>query len=144
MYKYDTWTVCVHHERKSLHVYDRHFVHVSFTSIAHMLYMYIMHTRYTYVIHMSFSYEYVHIIPHTHKSKRVNSQRIQDVPQLINKKPTRNTKQNHMPIKKKVAEGHLPKYNACPPTTKLSHNTRHAPIDRQEASTEHNAKPHAY
>ena len=71
--------------------------------------------------------------------QRLNSQRIQDVPQLINKKPTRNTKQNHMPIKKKVAEGHLPKYNACPPTTKLSHNTRHAPIDRPEASTEHSA-----
>ena len=70
-------------------------------------------------------------------------QRIQDMPQLINKKPTRNTKQNHMPVKKKVAEGHLPKYNACPPTTKLSKNTRHAPTDGQEANTEHNAKPHA-
>ena len=35
------------------------------------------------------------------------------MPQPINKKPTQNTKQNHMPIKKKVAEGHLLKYKTC-------------------------------
>ena len=73
---------------------------------------------------------------------------MQDMPQPINKKPTQNTKQNHMPIpkyktrgtqgytrhapideqenpyrtqskttyllKKKAAEGHLPKYKTCP------------------------------
>ena len=37
------------------------------------------------------------------------------MPQPINKKPTKNTKQNHMPIKKKVAEGHLLKYKTCTP-----------------------------
>ena len=35
------------------------------------------------------------------------------MPQPMNKKPTQNTKQNHMPTKKKVAEGHLLKYKTC-------------------------------
>ncbi len=47
-------------------------------------------------------------------TQRLNFQRIQDLPQLINKKPTQNTKQDHMLVKKKVTEGHLPKYKTCP------------------------------
>ena len=55
-----------------------------------------------------------HLLKYKTCTQRLNFQRIQDLPQLINKKPTQNTKQNHMLIKKKVAEGHLPKYKTCP------------------------------
>jgi len=55
-----------------------------------------------------------HLLKYKTCTQRPNFQRIQDLPQLINKKPTQNTKQNHMLIKKKVAEGHLPKYETCP------------------------------
>ena len=63
--------------------------------------------------------------------------------QLLNKKPTQNTKQNHVPIKKKVAEGHLQKVQNTPPTTRLSPDTRHAPVAKQETNTDHKAKPYA-
>ena len=55
-----------------------------------------------------------HLLKYKTCTQRLNFQRIQDLPQLINKKPTQNTKQNHMLITKKVAEGHLPKYKTCP------------------------------
>ena len=47
-------------------------------------------------------------------TQSVNFQGKQDTAQLLNKGPTRNTKQNHMPIKKKVAEGHLQKIQNMP------------------------------
>ena len=68
---------------------------------------------------------------------------IQDMPRLMNKKPTQNTKQNHMSIKKKVAEGHLPKYKTCPQQLNSSKITRHAPTDEPETNTEHKTKPYA-
>ena len=55
-----------------------------------------------------------HLLKYKTCTQRLNFQRIQDLPQLINKKPTQNTKQDHMLVKKKVAEGHLPKYKTCP------------------------------
>ena len=66
------------------------------------------------------------------------------MPLLLNKEPTQNTKQNLMPIKKKMAEGHLQKIQDTPPTTRLSQDTRHAPAAKQETNTEHKAKPCAY
>ena len=65
------------------------------------------------------------------------------MPQLVNKKPTHNTKQNHMPINKKVAEGHLQKIQDTPTTTRLWQGTRHAPATKQETNTEHKAEPYA-
>ena len=47
------------------------------------------------------------------------------MPQLLHKKPTQNTKQNHMHIKKKVAEGHHQEMQDTPPTTRLSQDTEH-------------------
>ena len=49
-----------------------------------------------------------------------------------------------MPIKRKVAEGHLEKVQNTPPTIRLSQDTRHAPAAKQETSTEHKAKPYVY
>ena len=69
---------------------------------------------------------------------------IQDMPRLMNKKPTQNTKQNHMSIKKKVADGHLPKYKTCPQQFNSSKITRHAPTDEPETNTEHKTKPYVY
>ena len=63
--------------------------------------------------------------------------------QLLNEKPTQDTKPNHMPIKKKVAEGHFQKMQDAPPTARLSQDTRHAPAAKQEATKEHKAKPYA-
>ena len=74
----------------------------------------------------------------------LDSHKVQDMPQLLNKKPTQNTKQNHVPIKKKVAEGHLQKIQDTFPTTRLSQDTRRAPATKQETKTEHKAKPYAY
>ena len=65
------------------------------------------------------------------------------MPQLLKKKPTQNTKQNHMPIKKKVDEGHLQKIQDASPTTRLSQDTRHVPAVKQETNTGHKAKPYA-
>jgi len=69
---------------------------------------------------------------------------MQDLPQLMNKKPTQNTKQNHMPIKKEGGRRPPSKVQDMPPTIKLSKNTRLAPTDKQETNTEHKTKPHAY
>ena len=44
-----------------------------------------------------------------------------------------------MPIKRKVAEGHLEKVQNAPPTIRLSQDTRHAPAAKQETSKEHKA-----
>ena len=73
-----------------------------------------------------------------------DSHKIRGMPQLLNKKPTHNTKPNHMPIKKKVAEGHLQKVQDARPITRPSQDARHAPAAKQETNTEHKAKPYAY
>ena len=78
------------------------------------------------------------------RSQPLDSHKIKYVPQLLSKKPKQNTKQNHMPIKRKVAEGHLEKVQNTPPTIRLSQDTRHAPAAKQETSKEHKAKPYAY
>ena len=49
-----------------------------------------------------------------------------------------------MPIKKKVAEGHLQKVQDTLPTTRLSQDKIRAPATKQETKTEHKAKPYAY
>ena len=47
-----------------------------------------------------------HLLKYKTCTQRLNFQRIQDLPQLINKKPTQNTKQNHMLIKKEGGRRH--------------------------------------
>ena len=84
-----------------------------------------------------------HLLKYKTCTQRVNFQRIQDSPQLINKKPTQNTKQNHMLIKKEG--GRRPsKVQDMPSTTKLTKKTRHVPTDEQEINTEHEATLHVY
>jgi len=49
-----------------------------------------------------------------------------------------------MPIKKEGGRRPPSKVQDMHPTTKLSKNTRLAPIDKLETNTEHKTKPHAY
>jgi len=85
-----------------------------------------------------------HLLKYKTCTQRLNFQRIQDLPQPINKKSTQNTKQNHMPIKKEGGRRPPSKVQDMHPTTKLSKNTRLAPIDKLETNTEHKTKPHAH
>ena len=65
----------------------------------------------------------------------LGSHKLQDMPQLLNKKPTQDTTQNHMHIKKKVAECQLKKIQDTSPTTRLSQVTRQAPGAKRETNT---------
>ena len=85
-----------------------------------------------------------HLLKYKTCTQRLNFQRTQDVPQLINKKPTQNTKQNHMLIKKEGGRRPPSKVQDMPSTTKLTRKTRHVPTAEQETDTDHTAKPHAY
>ena len=85
-----------------------------------------------------------HVLKYKTCIQYLNFQRIQNLPQPINKKPTRNTKQIHMPIQKEGGRRPPSKVQDMHPTTKLSENTRLAPIDKLETNTEYKTKPHAY
>ena len=85
-----------------------------------------------------------HLLKYKTCTQRLNFQRIQDLPQLINKKPTQYTKQNHMLIKKEGDRRPPSKVQDMPSTTKPTKKTRHAPTDEQEINTEHEATLHVY
>ena len=80
-----------------------------------------------------------------HKAKpRGRLKVIQDMPRLMNKKPTQNTKQNHMSIKKEGGRRPPSKVQDMPPTINSSKIARHAPTDEPETNTEHKTKPYAW
>ena len=79
-----------------------------------------------------------------HKAKsRCRLKVIQYMPRLMNKKPTQNTNQNHMSIKKGGGRRPPSKVKDMPPTSNSSKITRHAPTDEPETNTEHKTKPYA-
>jgi hypothetical protein len=82
-----------------------------------------------------------HLLKYKTCTQRLNFQRIQDLPQLINKKPTQNTKQNRMLLKKESGRRPPSKVQDMPSTTKLTKKTRHVPTAEHETKTEHKAKP---